>query len=70
MDECKTPWDYCCSEPKEIAAHSATVQVVRPDGKPLRAALTGVAGLKPLSEVTVKGTVARAADSGAGAGFT
>jgi hypothetical protein len=64
MDECKTPWDYCCSEPKEIAAHSATVQVVGPDGRPLRAALSGVGGLKPLSEVTVKGTVAKAADSG------
>jgi hypothetical protein len=65
MDECKTPWDYCCSEPKEIAAHSASVQVVGADGRPLRASLSGVGGLKPLSEVTVKGTVATAADSGA-----
>jgi hypothetical protein len=64
MDECKTPWDYCCSEPKEIAAHSASVQVVGADGRPLRAALAGAGGLKPLSEVVVKGTVAKAAESG------
>ena len=65
MDECKTPWDYCCDEPSEIASHSASVQVVGADGKPLHASLAGVGGLKPLSEVTVKGKVARAADSGA-----
>ena len=61
MDECKTPWDYCCDEPKEVAAHSANVQVVGADGKALKATLQGVAGLKPLSTVTVKGTVAKAA---------
>jgi len=64
MDECKTPWDYCCDDPKEVAAHSASVQVVGADGKPLRAGLKGVGGLKPLSEVTVRGTVAKGADSG------
>jgi hypothetical protein len=63
-DTCKTPWDYCCDDPKEVAAHSASVQVVGADGKPLRAPLAGVGGLKPLSEVTVKGTVAKAGDSG------
>jgi hypothetical protein len=65
MDECKTPWDYCCSDSKEIAGHSASVQVVGADGKPLRASLAGFAGLKPLSKVTVKGTVAKSADAGA-----
>ena len=64
MDECKTPWDYCCSEPKEIVAHSATVQVVGADGRPLRAGLAGFSGLKPLSDVTVKGTVAKAGETG------
>ena len=63
-DECTTPCDYCCEDPKEVAAHSASVQVVGADGKPLRGGLKGVGGLKPLSEVTVKGTVANAADSG------
>jgi hypothetical protein len=64
MDECKTPWDYCCSDPKEIAAHSASVQVVGADGKPLRAGLEGVGGLKALGTVTVKGTVAKAGEGG------
>ena len=64
MDDCKTPWDYCCDDPKEVAAHSASVQVVGADGKPLRVGLQGVGGLKPLSVVTVKGTVAKAPDSG------
>jgi hypothetical protein len=64
MDECKTPWDYCCSEAKEVAAHSATVQVVGADGRPLHAGLSGFAGLKPLSDVTVTGTVAKAGQTG------
>ena len=63
-DECTTPWDFCCEDPKQVAAHSASVQVVGADGKPLRAGLKGVGGLKPLSEVTVKGTVAKGSDSG------
>jgi hypothetical protein len=65
MDECKTPWDFCCSDSNEIAGHSASVQVIGADGKPLRASLQGFAGLKPLSKVTVKGVVAKSADSGA-----
>jgi hypothetical protein len=64
MDNCQTPWDYCCDEPKEIAAHSASVQVVGADGRPLRAGLSGVGGIKPLSVVTVTGTVAGAGDAG------
>jgi len=65
MDNCKTPWDYCCDDPKDLAAHSASVQVVGPDGRPLRAGLQGFAGLKPLSTVTVKGVVAKPSSSGA-----
>jgi hypothetical protein len=65
MDNCKTPWDYCCDDPKDVAAHSASIQVSGPDGRPLRAGLNGFAGMKPLSTVTVKGVVAKAASSGA-----
>jgi hypothetical protein len=65
MDQCKTPWDYCCDDPKDLAAHIASVQVTGPDGKPLRAGLQGFAGLKPLSTVTVKGVVAKPASAGA-----
>lgn len=61
-DTCETPWDYCC-EP-DVNKKAATVQVVGADGKPLRANLKGVGGLKELSEVTIKGKVAQAGDSG------
>ena len=40
------------------------MQVVGADGKPLRAGLSGFAGLKPLSVVTVKGKVSKAGESG------
>lgn len=59
-DKCATPWDYCCESRKDITANSATVQVVGADGQPLKAALNGVNGLKPLATVTVVGTIARA----------
>jgi hypothetical protein len=56
-DACETPWDYCCSPKEEIAAHSATVQVVGADGQPLRHDLR-LEGLAPLWYVVVKGKVA------------
>jgi hypothetical protein len=57
-DDCKTPWDYCCES--DIPSKAATVQVVDADGKPIKADLRGFAGLKPFSEVVVKGKVAQA----------
>ena len=56
-DSCKTPWDACCAEPGSIAAKSLTVQVVGPDGKPLKTGLKGAGGLAPLKHVTVKAKV-------------
>ncbi|MCA9275844.1 MAG: hypothetical protein KDA29_07455 [Phycisphaerales bacterium] len=50
-DQCGTPWDYCCETPSTIASNSATVQV---QGDEID--LTG-AGLKPLDEVVLIGTV-------------
>ena len=61
-DNCPTPWDMCCEDKKTIAANSVTVQVVGADGRPLKAELKGVSGLKPLSEVTVKGKVQKSPD--------
>jgi len=60
MDSCKTPWDYCCEPVDSITANSATIQVVGPEGQPVKAELNGVRGLKPLATVTVIGTVAKA----------
>jgi hypothetical protein len=55
-DSCPAPWDYCCETPETIAAHSATVQVVGDDGRPITQSLTA-SGLSPLDEVIVVGTV-------------
>lgn len=55
-DACGTPWDYCCETPETINAHGATVQVVGADGAPLEGDAS-VAGLEPLDEVVVVGTV-------------
>ena len=56
MKACSTPWDSCCEPHDELAAKSATVQVVGADGKPLKATLKGAGGMKPGSEVVVAGT--------------
>lgn len=55
-DGCGTPWDYCCETPETINAHGATVQVVGADGAPLLGDASS-AGLEPLDEVVVVGTV-------------
>jgi len=55
-DGCRTPWDYCCDTPGDIAAHSATVQLVDEAGNPLDVDPIA-AGLSPLDEVTIVGTV-------------
>lgn len=55
-DHCPTPWDYCCEPPDSLIANSATVQLVDVDGKTLKADPIA-AGLKPLDEILVKGTV-------------
>ena len=59
-DNCKTPWDYCCEDRDSLVANSATVQVVDAEGKPIKGGLEGVGGIKPLSEVVVKGKVQQA----------
>jgi hypothetical protein len=59
VDECSTPWDYCCTPREKILANVATVQVVDGKGKPLNVSVKGVNGLNPLSEVVVRGLVAK-----------
>ena len=61
-ENCPTPWDMCCENPKEVAASSVTVQVLGAQGRPVKAPLKGVGGMKPLSEVSVKGTLRKSAD--------
>jgi hypothetical protein len=57
-DGCKTPWDFCCEPPENLSANTVTVQVVDVEGKPLKNELRGVAGIKPLSELVIRGRVA------------
>ena len=58
MDECKTPWDYCCDSPDELAKNALSVELVA-DGKPLAARPRGFHGLDHLKTVTVAGEVDR-----------
>ncbi len=57
-DNCKTPWDVCCDEPEVIRQSIATVQVVNDDGSLVKHGLRGLGGMKELSSLVVKGTVA------------
>lgn len=59
---CPKPWDYCCEPKESLKANIASLQVVGADGKPLKVALEGANGLKPLSRIVVTGTVAEATD--------
>ncbi len=56
-DKCTTPWDFCCESKESLMASMATVQIVGPDGKPLKVTAEGAGGMKPLSKVTVVGKV-------------
>ena len=56
MDDCSTPWDYCCEPPNVIAANALSVELVA-DGKPLAASARGFHGLDHLKTVVVTGTV-------------
>ena len=58
MDECPTPWDYCCDSPEVMAANALSVELVA-DGQPLRANARGFHGLDHLKTVVVVGQVAR-----------
>ncbi len=58
MPDCPTPWDYCCIDPAETAAHTVTVEL-REGGHVLRVPVRGFDGLDRLSRVVVLGTVQR-----------
>ena len=58
MDDCPTPWDYCCDPPEVMAKSTLSVELV--DGKsPLRASARGFHGLDHLSTVVVQGELVR-----------
>jgi hypothetical protein len=55
-DTCKTPWDACCEPADVLAKNTVTVQVVDDQHKPLKAPLSTIDGLKPMSKLVVTGT--------------
>jgi len=63
MATCETPWDYCCDPSEKVAANTLTVQVVGPDGTPIKAGLSGFGGIAPMKELVVSGIARRASGS-------
>lgn len=61
-DTCPTPWDVCCESQETITAGSVTVQIVGPDGRPLRVGLDSAPGVAPLREIIVVGEARRHGD--------
>jgi hypothetical protein len=59
-DSCPTPWDLCCEPQDKLTDGSVTIRMVDAAGQVIRGELNGVAGLKPLAEVTVKARVSSA----------
>jgi hypothetical protein len=57
-DVCATPWDVCCDDPDVIKSSIATIQVLDADGKLIQTGLKGLGGMKELSQIIIKGTVA------------
>ncbi len=57
-DSCKSPWDVCCADGKDIAANTLSVQLVDGNGIVLKTGLKGKNGLKELALVDVQGVVA------------
>jgi len=53
MDECPTPWDYCCENPDELAAKTLLVEARDASGQPIPTA--SVEGLRLLDLVAVEG---------------
>lgn len=53
-DDCKTPWDYCCHDPAELAKAIVTVEL-RAGAQPIPTSLENVHGLAHLKPVVVRG---------------
>lgn len=56
MDDCKTPWDACCEPADVLSKNSLTVQVVDREGRPVKASLATIEGVKPLAKLVVTGS--------------
>ncbi len=54
MDDCKTPWDYCCVDPRTLAEGTAAIEVHDGEAIALGSA-EGWNGLDHLKKVVVRG---------------
>jgi len=58
MDDCPTPWDYCCVEPNKLAQGTAAIELH--DGPEIaKGSAQGWNGLDHLKQVVVKGRLAK-----------
>jgi len=62
-ENCPTPWDNCCDDLEMVKASITTVQILDKDGAVLKAKFKGYKGIKELSFVTVKGTIAEGSNA-------
>jgi hypothetical protein len=62
-DQCTTPWDACCDTQEDKKKATATIQIVDNNQRPLQEGLKGLGGMKELTTLTVKGTVAEGSNS-------
>jgi hypothetical protein len=58
-DNCDTPWDYCCEDPKELLAAMATVKIVDAKGEAVRTPARELLGVKESQAVVVCGKAKR-----------
>jgi hypothetical protein len=61
MDDCPTPWDFCCDDPAELAQALAVVEL-RDAGGLVKSGLRGFHGLDHLKPLVVQGTLEQDAD--------
>jgi hypothetical protein len=57
-DSCETPWDNCCDDKDLVKQSILSIQAVDESGKILTTGFRGLGGIKELSTITVKGTIA------------
>lgn len=61
--ECTTPWDNCCEDPQTLKKSVTTIQFLDNAGKVIKHGLKGYKGIKELSFLTVKGTIAEGSNT-------
>jgi len=56
MDDCETPWDYCCENPEEVREATLVVDAVDATGQEVP---KDALGIRPLDLVAVRGTLSK-----------